>query len=249
MLYSFAFILDPRGKLKGFSEVLKLLGVDYSSYLTEVRAQLNIIYKRYDDKFGAAKRRTCPQPPTAGKKNSAWDDIFADEDDDDAIFATPGSSTSFCTPSLSLSRRTSASALLHAACTSASASASAGSSMGAGNELSNYLDSDNLSQFDDRFSIISWWHEHKLSYPVLSILARDVLTVLVSTVSLESCFSTTGRILEERRRRLSPDMVEILTCTKNWEAADARLQQQVEDKSFEEECFSELYLDVPEVAE
>jgi len=104
MLYSFAFILDPRGKLKGFSKILKLLGkflgVDYSSYLTEVRAQLNIIYKRYDDKFGAAKRRTCPQPPTAGKKNSAWDDIFADED---AIFATPGSSTSFCTPSLSLS--------------------------------------------------------------------------------------------------------------------------------------------------
>ena len=101
MLYSFAFILDPRGKLKCFSKILKLLGkflgVDYSSYLTEVRAQLNIIYKRYDDKFGAAKRRTCPQPPTAGKKNSAWDDIFADEDDDDAIFATPGSGTSFCT--------------------------------------------------------------------------------------------------------------------------------------------------------
>ena len=101
MLYSFAFILDPRGKLKGFSKILKLLGkflgVDYSSYLTEVRAQLNIIYKRYDDKFGAAKRRTCSQPPTAGKKNSAWDDIFADEDDDDAIFATPGSGTSFCT--------------------------------------------------------------------------------------------------------------------------------------------------------
>ena len=44
-------------------------------------------------------------------------------------------------------------------------------------------------------------------------------------------------------------MVEILTCTKDWEAAEARLQQQVEDKSFEEECFSELYLVVPEVAE
>ena len=42
-------------------------------------------------------------------------------------------------------------------------------------------------------------------------------------------------------------MVEILTCTKDWEAAYARLQQQVEDKSLalEEECYSELYLDVP----
>ena len=147
-------------------------------------------------------------------------------------------------PLLSLFRRTSASALLQAACTSASASD--GSSMGVGNELSNYLDSDSLTQFNDTFNIISWWHEHKLSYHVLSILARDVLTVPVSTVSSESVFSTTGRILEERRRRLSPDMVKILTCVKDWEAAQARLQQQVEDKSFEEECYSELYLDVPE---
>jgi hypothetical protein len=101
MLYSFAFILDPRGKLKGFSRVLrlvgKLIGVDYSSYLTKVRAQLNIIYKRYDDKFGAAKRKACPHAPT-DKKNSAWDDIFADDEDDDDMFGTPGSGNSFCTP-------------------------------------------------------------------------------------------------------------------------------------------------------
>ena len=119
--------------------------------------------------------------------------------------------------------------------------------MGVGNELTNYLDSDTVSHIDDSFSIISWWYEHKLTYPVLSILARDVLAVPVSTVSSESAFSTTGRIIEERRRRLSPEMVEILTCTKDWEALDARLQQQVEDKSLalEEECYSELYLDVP----
>jgi hypothetical protein len=203
----------------------KLIGVDYSSYLTEVRAQLNIIYKRYDDKFGAAKRIACPQAPTADKKNSAWDDIFADDEDDDVdMFGTPGSGNSFYTPTLTMSRRTSASALLHAACTSASPSAR--SSMGVGNELSSYLDSDNVSHTNDKFNIISWWHEHKLSYPVLSLLARDVLSVPDSTVSSESVFSTTGRILEERRRRLSPDMVEILTCVKDWEVAKARLQQQ-----------------------
>ena len=129
------------------------------------------------------------------------------------------------TPPLSLSRRTSASALLQ----SASTSASAGASLGVGSELTNYLDSDTVSRFDDSFSIINWWHEHKLTYHVLSILTRDVLTVPVSTVSSESAFSTTGRIIEERRRRLSSEMVEILTCTKDWQAA--RLQQQVEDKS------------------
>jgi len=127
MLYSFAFVLDPRAKLKGFNKLLRLLnkflGVDYSSYLTEVRAQLNIMYKRYDDKFGTVKRRTPTQPTTAGKKKSAWDDIFADDVDDDTsdIFSTPGHGNSYCTPPLSLSRRTSASALLQAASTSASA--------------------------------------------------------------------------------------------------------------------------------
>jgi hypothetical protein len=113
------------------------------------------------------------------------DDIFADDEDDDVdMFGTPRSGNSFCTPTFTMSRRTSASGLL----------------MSVGNELSSYLDSDNVSHTDDKFNIISWWHEHKLSYPVLSILARDVLSIPVSTVSLESVFSTTGRILEECRR-------------------------------------------------
>lgn len=228
MLYSFAFVLDPRAKLKRLNSGLrllgKLIGVDYYTYITEVRAQLNTMYKRYDDKFGAVKMRAPTQPSSSGKKKSAWDDIFADDEEDEA------SGNSFCTPPVSL--------LLQAASTSA------GASLGIGNELANYLDSDVVSQFDDEFSIIGWWHEHKLTYPVLAILARDVLTVPVSTVSSESAFSTTGRILEERRRRLSSEMVEILTCTRDWESADARLQQQVEDKSLEKECFADQFLDV-----
>ncbi|KAF8725415.1 hypothetical protein HU200_019934 [Digitaria exilis] len=41
-------------------------------------------------------------------------------------------------------------------------------------------------------------------------------------------------IIEERRRRLRPEMVEMLTCIKDWEAAESRLQQEVEDKELEE---------------
>ena len=73
-------------------------------------------------------------------------------------------------------------------------------------------------------------------------MAKDILTVPVSTISSESTFSTTGRIIEERRRKLRPEMVEMLTCMKNWEAAEARLQQQVEDNELEE-AFEGLYLD------
>ena len=73
-------------------------------------------------------------------------------------------------------------------------------------------------------------------------MAKDILTVSVSTISLESTFSMTGRIIEERRRRLKPEMVEMLTCIKDSEATEARLQHMVEDKELEE-AFEELYLD------
>jgi hypothetical protein len=36
-------------------------------------------------------------------------------------------------------------------------------------ELTNYLDYDPVSQFDDSFNILSWWHDHKRTYHVLSI--------------------------------------------------------------------------------
>ena len=49
-------------------------------------------------------------------------------------------------------------------------------------ELASYLDSDTVTCFDDYFDIIIWWHEHKLTYPILSILAKDVMSVPVSTV-------------------------------------------------------------------
>jgi len=65
---------------------------------------------------------------------------------------------------------------------------------------------------------------------VLSVLAKDIFTMPASTISLESIFSTTSRIIKERRRRLNPETVEALTCIKDWENAEARLQHMVEDK-------------------
>ena len=76
-----------------------------------------------------------------------------------------------------------------------------------------------------------------------SILAKDIFTIPVSTISSESIYNTTGRIIEERRRRLNPETVEALTCIKDWENAESRLQHMVEDKELEE-AFKAHYLDV-----
>jgi hypothetical protein len=111
-------------------------------------------------------------------------------------------------------------------------------------ELSSYLDSDTVTQFDSDFNLLNWWQRHKLTYHVLSILAKDVLTVPASTVSSESTFSLAGRVLEDRRRRLTPDMVEVLSCIKDWELADLHSQHTVEKDTKElEVVFEAMYLE------
>jgi hypothetical protein len=81
-------------------------------------------------------------------------------------------------------------------------------------------------------------------YHVLSILARDVIFVPVSTISSESAFNLYVRIIEERRRRLAPEMVEMLLCMKDWELGEARGQHCTQDQEHED-AFEGLYLDNP----
>jgi hypothetical protein len=53
-------------------------------------------------------------------------------------------------------------------------------------------------------------------------------------------------VIEERRRRLAPDMVEILSCIKDWELVDAHLQYSVEEDTQELEAeHDNLWLDDP----
>ena len=68
------------------------------------------------------------------------------------------------------------------------------------------------------------------------------MSVPVSTVSSESCFNLTRRIIEERRRRLLPETVEMLACIKDWELGEIRLQHAVDNQELED-SFKNLYLD------
>lgn len=90
-------------------------------------------------------------------------------------------------------------------------------------ELKLYLDTD-FTLFEqsqrDEFDILLWWKSHANTFPILSMLARDVLTIPISTIFSEQAFSTAGRIIEEGRTCLTPEMVEVLTCVKDWEHAD-----------------------------
>jgi hypothetical protein len=198
LLYCFATILDPRGKMKGFLATLDLLGKatgsDYSLCYGDVKDELTRLFGKYQERYGSGTARPQrPVVPVPGSGNR-WGRIF----DRSSSFSTPSTSSA------------------------------------AVNELTAYLDSDSVPWGDPNFDILLWWRDHKQSYPILSIMARDIMAVPVSTVSSESCFSLTGRILEERRRRLLPEHVEMLTCIKDWDQARRKAQHTVVDKELVE---------------
>jgi hypothetical protein len=53
-------------------------------------------------------------------------------------------------------------------------------------------------------------------YPILAKIARDILAILISTVTSEFAFSNGGRILDPFKSSLSPLTVEALICTQDW---------------------------------
>jgi hypothetical protein len=47
-------------------------------------------------------------------------------------------------------------------------------------------------------------------------MARDVLAIPITSVVLESAFSTVGRIMDDFRTSLTPFMLEVLVCMQDW---------------------------------
>ncbi|XP_057756550.1 zinc finger BED domain-containing protein RICESLEEPER 1-like [Arachis stenosperma] len=96
-------------------------------------------------------------------------------------------------------------------------------------DVERYLAEDTVE--DENFDILAWWKVNASKYRVLSLLARDVLGIPVSTVASESCFSTGGRVLDVFRSSLSPLMAEALICTQSWLCPS---KQEVGDQEFDQ---------------
>ncbi|KAL4362084.1 hypothetical protein GQ457_04G026780 [Hibiscus cannabinus] len=67
-----------------------------------------------------------------------------------------------------------------------------------------------------RKDFVNEWSMQTMNYPILMRVARDVLSIPVSTVASESAFSTGGRVLDSFRTSLTPRLVEALICTQDW---------------------------------
>ncbi|XP_039011229.1 zinc finger BED domain-containing protein RICESLEEPER 2-like [Hibiscus syriacus] len=82
-------------------------------------------------------------------------------------------------------------------------------------ELEKYLE-DKVEPDVKKFDLLDWWKNKSQTYPIISVMARDILAISVSTVASESAFSTGGRVLDSFRSSLTPKIVECLICGQNW---------------------------------
>ncbi|CAH1436980.1 unnamed protein product [Lactuca virosa] len=67
-----------------------------------------------------------------------------------------------------------------------------------------------------KINILEYWRRHRVRYPDLTTMARDILIILVSIVASESAFSVGGKVLDQHRSSLKSDVTEEIICTKYW---------------------------------
>ena len=79
-----------------------------------------------------------------------------------------------------------------------------------------YLEEPRLEKKQNlKLEVLSWWKEHYNRFPELSLMARDLMSIPITTVAFESSFSTGKNILTSYRSRLLPENVEATLCTKS----------------------------------
>ena len=91
------------------------------------------------------------------------------------------------------------------------------SSSSSSSELDRYV-GETLEPFDKNvhFDILQWWKVNSPRFPILSLMARDLLAIPISTVASESVFSTSERVLDSYRSSLGDKTIECLICTQDW---------------------------------
>ena len=65
-------------------------------------------------------------------------------------------------------------------------------------------------------NVMGYWKSHSNRFLELSLMARDILSIPITTVASESAFSIGGHILDKFRSSLLPQTAKALLCARDW---------------------------------
>ncbi|KAM3320331.1 zinc finger BED domain-containing protein DAYSLEEPER-like [Capsicum chacoense] len=84
-------------------------------------------------------------------------------------------------------------------------------------QLDLYLEEPKLDRkANPNLDVLAYWKENSARYPELSLMARDVLSIPITTVASESTFSIGGRIIGKFQSSILPTNAEARLCARDW---------------------------------
>ncbi|CAM8927797.1 unnamed protein product [Rhodiola kirilowii] len=214
MVFCLATIMDPRFKLLAIEDWLKYYGLSNA----EIECRIKVIKTCLHNTYDFYKRRVTPTITNPIVTNPTHT-VDATSLDFTSLFPIP------LVQNFGMSR------MKRARVTSGASSHTS--------DLQMYLDLATIEVEDDNnFNLLGWWKANHTLYPILSSLARDLLSVPASTVASEAAFSAGGRVVSEKRAALSPNTIEALVCLKDWSLADQRKQETAREEEDVEELMN-----------
>lgn len=72
-----------------------------------------------------------------------------------------------------------------------------------------------LSGYED-LDVLEYWKNNMHRYPILALMARDVLAIPITTVISESTFSIGAHVLTKYKDCFPPKKLEAFICIRNW---------------------------------
>ncbi|KAK8716421.1 hypothetical protein V6N13_043730 [Hibiscus sabdariffa] len=86
---------------------------------------------------------------------------------------------------------------------------------GSNSDIDKYLEEPLFPRNAD-FNVLNWWKVHTPRYPILSMMARNILGIPISKVASESRFDIGGRVLDHNWSSLLPTTIQALMCAQDW---------------------------------
>ncbi|XP_068653616.1 zinc finger BED domain-containing protein RICESLEEPER 1-like isoform X1 [Aristolochia californica] len=68
----------------------------------------------------------------------------------------------------------------------------------------------------ENFDVLAWWKFSAPKYPIVGLMAQDILCIPMSTVASDVAFSSGGEVLDQYRSSMHPSTVQGLICAQDW---------------------------------